>query len=134
MPGNVICKVGTRQACFGSVLWLGMAASQGTAVAAASAEEAWPVVGRQGMVQLVIVPVSAARDRDSYVQQIKRLCQPEQTCFLNFYTNSTGAELALPLPDAVSHEATAVFRRSTKQGAEMFRWSCRMGSDEGNCF
>jgi len=95
---------------------------------------AWQVVGQQGLMRFVIVPAEQARDRDAYVRQIKRLCEPDRTCFLNFYTNSTGAPLAMPLPDAVDREATAVFRRSSKQGAESLRWSCRMQLPEDNCF
>ena len=94
----------------------------------------WPVAGRQGIMSFVIVPMAQARDRDAYADQIKLLCKPQETCFLNFYTNSSGAELGMPLPDGVMHEATAVFRRSPKQGTEGFRWSCRMGREEGNCF
>jgi hypothetical protein len=94
----------------------------------------WPVAGRQGLLQMVIVPQASAGDRAAYEQQIERLCQPDRTCFLNFYTNSSGAELTVPLPDAISHEATAVFRRSSKQGAESLRFSCRLQLTEGNCF
>lgn len=96
--------------------------------------EPWAVAGRQGVIQVVIVPTDQARDREAYAQQIGLLCQPQATCFINFFTNSTGAEAAVPLPDAISHEATAVFRRSVKQAGEYFRWSCRMGLDAGNCF
>ena len=95
---------------------------------------AWTEVGRQGGTRFVIVPADQARDRAAYAREIARLCDQGQSCFINFYTNSSGAELAMPLPDAVIHEATAVFRRSTKQGAELFRWSCRLGIDTINCF
>ena len=95
---------------------------------------AWELAGRQGLMQFIIVPVAQARDRDAYARQVGLLCQPQLTCFINFFSNSTGAPLAMPLPDAIAKEPTAIFRRSTKQGAELFRWSCRMGSDEGNCF
>jgi hypothetical protein len=42
--------------------------------------------------------------------------------------------LAVPMPDSIDHEATAGFRRSTKQGSEGFRWSCRLQQPEANCF
>jgi len=104
-------------------------------VAPALAEEAvWQEVGRQGMTRFVIVPLAQARDREAYTRQIEQLCAANQSCFINFFTNASGAELAMPLPDAVTAEATAVFRRSTKQGAELFRWSCRLGLDPVNCF
>jgi len=85
-------------------------------------------------MRFVIVPVASTRDRTAYERQIRRLCEPDRTCFLNFYTNSSGAPLAVPLPDAIDREATAVFRRSTKQGAESFRWSCRLQLPDDNCF
>lgn len=107
-----------------------VAATQ-TAVAQA---DAWPVAGRQGVIQVVIVPEDAARDREAYARQIERLCPPQATCFINFHTNSTGAPVAVPLPDAIAQQSTAVFRRSIKQGGEYFRWSCRMGVDAANCF
>ena len=115
-------------------LLLSGAACCGPAIAADDAAGGWPEVGRQGLTRFVIVPAEQARDREAYTRQIARLCTDGLSCFVNFYTNSSGAELTMPLPDAVIHEATAVFRRSTKQGAELFRWSCRLGVDAVNCF
>lgn len=107
------------------------ALAAGTAVAA---PEPWTVAGRQGMILQVIVPVAQAKERSAYQQQIEALCRGQETCFVNFYTNSTGAPLALPLPDAIAQEPTAVLRRSAKQGTEGFRWSCRLALPEPNCF
>lgn len=106
----------------------------GAATAQAPATGAWDVAGRQGLIQVVIVPAAQARSREAYAKQVALLCPPEATCFINFYTNSSGAPVSVPLPDAIANEPTAVFRRSAKQGAESFRWSCRMGSAEGTCF
>jgi hypothetical protein len=109
--------------------------SIGLALATVSAgAQGWTVAGQQGLVRYVIVPAEQARDAAAYQAQIARLCEPERTCFLNFYTNSTGAPVAMPLPDAIDREATAVFRRSAKQGAENFRWSCRMQLAAEGCF
>jgi hypothetical protein len=96
--------------------------------------DAWPVAGQQGLMRFVIVPQGQARDRAAYEREIQRLCEPDRTCFLNFYTNSTGAPVAVPLPDSVDREATATFRRSAKQGAERFMWSCRMQQVADACF
>lgn len=101
---------------------------------AAAADTPWQELGRQGLVRVVIVPVEQARDRAAYTRQIALLCPGTDTCFVNFFSNSTGAELALPLPDAVAREATAVFRRSAKQGAELLRWACRLEIDPVGCF
>lgn len=100
---------------------------------AVAAETAWQVAGRQGLMQVVIVPMAVASDLAAYRTQIAVLCPGDRTCFVNFFTNSTGAPVALPLPDAISDEATARFRRSTKNGAELFQWSCRMKLG-GECF
>ena len=100
----------------------------------AAPPEPWPVAGQQGIMRFVIVPTELARDRAAYARQIELLCLPAQTCFLNFYTNTSGAALAMPLPDAIDHEATAVFRRSMKQGAELLRWSCRLQVAPDDCF
>ena len=100
----------------------------------ALADEPWPVVGAAGVVRYVIVPTALASDRAAYERQIQLLCEPERTCFLNFFTNSSGAAVALPLPDAIDHEATAVFRRSAKQGVELLRWSCRLQLPGDGCF
>ena len=94
----------------------------------------WPVVGRQGIIQVVIVPSELARERASYDRQIASICLPDQSCFINFYTNASGAPLALPLPESISSEATAIFRRSIKQAGEFFRWSCRLGMADADCF
>jgi hypothetical protein len=96
--------------------------------------EAWPVAGQQGMVRVVIVPTALASNQEAYAQQVKRLCEPGATCFLNFYTNSTGAPVALPLPDAIERESTAVFRRSAKQVAERFTWRCSLKLAVETCF
>jgi hypothetical protein len=94
----------------------------------------WVVVGQQGLVRFIVVPVQQAKDRSAYEYQVSQLCEPGLTCFLNFYTNSTAAAPALPLPDAIANEATATFRRSAKQGAERFMWSCRMKVASEECF
>ena len=36
--------------------------------------------------------------------------------------------------DAIASEATATFRRSSKNGAERFQWSCRMQMPQAGCF
>ncbi len=110
------------------------AALAGLAAAASADEPAWTVVGRQGLMQVVIVPKEQAADIAAYRAQIPRLCAPDTTCFVNFFTNTSGATLALPLPDAIAAEATARFRRSTKNGVEVFQWSCRMGLGTPDCF
>lgn len=97
-------------------------------------DKPWTDLGRQGMTRIVIVPLELAADRDAYARQLQRLCAGSETCFVNFYTNSRGVELSLPLPDAVASEPTAVFRRSAKQGAELMRFSCRLQLDTVNCF
>lgn len=95
---------------------------------------AWTVVGRQGLVQHVVGPVEAAADEAAYERQIALLCKPEQTCFLNFYTNSTQAPVEFPLPEAIAREATATYRRSMKNGVQVFTWSCRLKRPEQACF
>jgi hypothetical protein len=121
----------TRRRCLGLLAIL--AACTAPALQAAPGEP-WPVAGQQGLVRFVIAPQDQARDRAAYDRQIQWLCEPDRTCFLNFYTNSTAAPLAVPLPDAIDHEATAVFRRSAKRGAETFRWSCRLQIPQEDCF
>jgi hypothetical protein len=117
-------RVATLACCFACV----------AAPLRAAPGEAWPVAGQQGVVRAVIVPRGLERDRAAYARQIARLCEPDRTCFLNFHSNSTGAALAMPLPDAIASEATATFRRSAKQGAERFQWSCRLQMAEEGCF
>ena len=104
------------------------------AAGAPRAAEGWQLAGQQGIMRYVIVPTELARDREAYARQIEQLCAAGQSCFLNFYTNSSGAPVGLPLPDAIDHEATAVFRRSVKQGGEMLRWSCRLQINPDDCF
>ncbi len=104
------------------------------AAGAAAAGDGWQTAGRQGVVLQVIVPEAEARDRGAYDRELARLCAVEQTCFVNFYTNRTGAPVALPLDDAIAHEATATFRRSGKRGAAVFTWSCRLQVPNEPCF
>jgi hypothetical protein len=102
--------------------------------ALAAPSDDWSVIGRQGMVRFVVVPNEQASNLAGYEQQIAHLCEPERTCFLNFYTNSTGAAPAVPLPDAIANEATATFRHSMKNGARVFMWSCRLKVSGADCF
>jgi hypothetical protein len=102
--------------------------------AAAAEDETWQVVGRQGLLQVVIVPRDKATQAAAYRAQIAKLCPADRTCFINFFTNSSGATAALPLPDTIAAEATARFRRSTKNGVELLQWSCRLGFPGGDCF
>ena len=123
--------------CRRRVSWAIVVAVVGMGVAIpgpGQAQDTWPTVGSQGLVRFVIVPEAQARDRAAYAQQVALLCEPERTCFLNFYTNSTRAPLGMPLPDAIDREATAVYRRSAKQGAERFQWSCRLQVSQEPCF
>lgn len=108
--------------------------SAAASVPAAAAAAPWTVAGAQGLVRAVIVPVPLARDKAAYVQQVAQLCEPERTCFLNFYANPAGLPEVLPLPDGIEQQATAVYRRSAKQGAERFIWSCRLGMAGEPCF
>jgi hypothetical protein len=117
----------TTRAAIGALV---LAASPAFATPAPS----WELAGQQGLVRMVIVPAEHAADRAAYDAQIARLCDPDRTCFLNFYTNRSGAAPAVPLPDAIASEATATYRRSTKNGAERFMWSCRMKLSNGDCF
>ncbi len=109
-------------------------AALGPSAAAQQPAEPWPVVGRQGLVRFVIVPTESAKDRAAYTREISQLCEPEHTCFLNFYTNTQALPATLPLPDGIAQEATATFRRSMKNGAERFWWSCRMQISSETCF
>lgn len=124
--------VGRRAAA----LLAGLAVAAGSAGAGADDPPAWQVVGSQGLIQVVVVPKEQARDFAAYKAQLARLCPGERTCFVNFYENTSGAKAGLPLPDAIAAEATARFRRSMKNGAELFQWSCRMAQNTGEaqCF
>jgi hypothetical protein len=126
------CAASAAHECCAVVLALAAVCAAPTVRAAS--DEPWPLAGQQGLVRSVIVPQDRARDREAYVRQIQMLCEPDRTCFLNFFTNSTEAALAIPLPDAIGNEATAIFRRSAKRGAEIFRWSCRLQIPNEECF
>lgn len=117
-----------------SIRLLLAACAAGWVGSAAAATEAWPVAGRQGIIRSVIVPADLAGQREAYQPQIDSLCAGAETCFLNFYTNTTGAPLAVPLPDAIANEPTAILRRSAKQGVDGFRWSCRLKKPEPDCY
>lgn len=94
----------------------------------------WIVAGRLGLMQFIVVPEASARDRAYYSRVIEQSCDREETCFLRFFTNSSGAAPVVPLPDAILAEPTAMFQRSIKQAREQFSWSCRLGLAEANCF
>ena len=96
--------------------------------------EAWELVGRQGIVQYIIVPSDKLTDRSAYLAEIKRRCPALTTCFINFYANPSGVKPELPLPDAIFSAVAARYRRSLKSGMELLEWSCRLGVKGGDCF
>ncbi|MEO7335887.1 MAG: hypothetical protein ABIV63_04815 [Caldimonas sp.] len=106
----------------------------GVTLTATAADEPWQVAGQQGLVRFVIVPVAHAADQVAYEKQLVSLCDPERTCFINFYTNSTSATAGVPLPDAIANEATATYRRSMKNGVQRLLWSCRLKLPVDECF
>jgi hypothetical protein len=40
----------------------------------------------------------------------------------------------MPLPAAIANEATATYRRSVKNGLQVFMWSCRLKVPGSECF
>ncbi len=92
------------------------------------------MVGHQGLVQVVIVPTEEARNQGLYETAVLELCEPERTCFINFFTNAAGVKAELPLPAAIASEATATYRRSAKNGVTIFMWSCRLKIPDRECF
>jgi hypothetical protein len=94
----------------------------------------WQVAGRLGLMQFIVVPEASARDGRYHRAIVDELCDREDTCFLRFFTNSTGAQMAFPLPDAIMNEPTVMFQRSAKHRREQFQWACRLDMADGNCF
>lgn len=94
----------------------------------------WEIAGRQGILRMVIVPAAAVGDRAAFDKQVAVLCAGQETCFVNFFSNSAGAPVTLPLPDAIANEPVALLRRSAKQGVDSFRWSCRLKRPDSDCF
>ena len=105
---------------------------------AATADEnpaaTWTVMGHQGIVLMVLVPVDQAKNEQAYEQQIGLICKEAINCFLNFYTNSRNVPTAVPLPDEISNEVTATYRKTYKKGVPLFTWSCRMQMIADSCF
>lgn len=114
---------------------LATGALSGPAALAAPAGEPATLIGRLGKVAYYLVPPERARDAAWYEATIQTLCAEVESCFLRFHTNSQGVPPALPLPDAIAAEPTAMFQRSAKHGAQLFRWSCRLGvTTQEQCF
>ena len=118
-----------RAAPFALVLALASA----PAAANAPADVPWQLAGRLGLVQYFVVPVAQASDPQLYERAIAAVCPPAGSCFLRFFTNSTGAPLAVPLPDAIASEPTAIYQRSDKQQVAALRFACRLKLP-GSCF
>ncbi|HEY9194254.1 MAG TPA: hypothetical protein VIO81_15400 [Methyloversatilis sp.] len=112
-----------------------MAACLLPAVVRADSPDNWTLAGRLGLLQFVVVPEASARDGDYYRRIIDEVCADRvASCFVRFFTNSSGARLDFPLPDAVLNEPTVMFQRSAKHQREQFQWSCRLGMAESSCF
>lgn len=108
----------------------------GPACAEQSPAADWQIAGRLGLATFIVVPTASAADTAYYDRAIATLCPAEASCWLRFFTNTTGATLGLPLPEAIEREPTAIFQRSAKNGGKaMFRWSCRLQvPGGGDCF
>ena len=95
----------------------------------------WTLAGRLGLLQFVVVPEASARDGDYYRRILDEVCADKvASCFVRFFTNSTGAKLDFPLLDAVLNEPTVMFQRSAKHQREQFQGNCRLGMAESSCF
>jgi hypothetical protein len=114
--------------------WLAAVALLTVCATAGADDPLWQLVGRQGLVQVVVVALDEVRNQGLYERVVTSLCEPEHTCFINFYTNSTNAKAELPLPDAIANEPSATFRRSAKNGVTIFMWSCRLKIPDRECF
>ena len=114
-------------------LALALALAGAPAAANTPADTPWQFAGRLGLVQYFVVPVAQAGDPQLYERAIAAACPPAGSCFLRFFTNSTGAPVAVPLPDAIASEPTAIYQRSDKQQAAALRFACRLKLP-GNCF
>lgn len=111
------------------------AAATGPADAASAARvTGWQLAGRLGLAQYIVVPAEQARDRAYHDAVIAEVCPADGTCFLRFFTNTENAPLAMPLPDAIEHQPTAMFQRSAKMRREMFQWACRLQVSADPCF
>ena len=97
-------------------------------------EATWTVMGHQGIVLMVLVPLDQAKDEAAYEREISLICGEQINCFLNFYTNSKSVAAAVPLPDEISNEVTATYRKTYKKGVPLFVWSCRMQMIADSCF
>ncbi len=103
--------------------------------AAADSASDWQLAGRLGLLQFIVVPEASAQDRAYYDRIIEEVCADRgSSCFLRFFTNSTGAKLDFPLPDVVLNEPTVMFQRSAKHQQEQFQWSCRLRRAASTCF
>lgn len=115
-----------RTTCLAALIFAPLLACAAQAEQSPAAAD-WQVAGRLGLATFIVIPTSAAADEAYYHRAIESLCPAEASCWLRFFTNSTGAALALPLPEAIEREPTAIFQRSAKAGGRtMFRWSCRV--------
>lgn len=117
-----------------AVLAGGAAMAAADSPAASVTAETWTVMGRQGIVKMVLVPVDQAKNFPAYEHQIALICGEEVNCFLNFYTNSKSIPVVMPLPDEISSEVTATYRKTYKKGIPTFVWSCRMQMIADSCF
>ena len=131
--------MGTRMNKTGGPRWIASLLLGCAALATHAADEnatlpGWTVMGRQGIVLMVLVPPAEAKDEAAYEREIAAICKEELNCFLNFYTNSRNVPVAVPLPDEIEHEVTATYRKTYKKGVPLFTWSCRMQMIADSCF
>ncbi len=92
------------------------------------------IAARAGIMQFIIVPIEHKRNQKFHINTIKELCPGKETCFLNFFTNSSDAELKFPLDEKILSEPTLIYRRSSKHQNATFQWSCRLKLAVSSCF
>ena len=92
------------------------------------------IAAKMGIMQFIIVPLERQKDKKYHLNTIKLLCPGKDTCFLNFFTNSTNAKITFPLKDEILNEPTLIYRRSAKHQNATLQWSCRLSLAVTNCF
>ena len=92
------------------------------------------VVGQLGLMKFIIIPVEKQSNVEFHRKIIKKTCIQGETCFLNFFTNSTNAPENFPLDDRILSEPTLMYKYSTKHRNEIEDWSCRLNLPVKSCF
>lgn len=94
-------------------------------LAACEDKPEYSVIGTQGTMKAISVPVELADDRDHYRRIVDAECPRSGICILSFFVGLSS--VSYPLSDAALEAQAAQYNRNPNSGMDRLLLACRLG-------